>query len=297
MVFGEQRNLFGILSEPAELSSTDRSWETVILMLNVGTNYRIGPNRLYVKMARACAARGFRTLRFDFAGIGDSRNATRYTSARLYSKESTIEVQAAIDCLAELGCKRFILTGLCSGAYAAFQSALADPRVGGLILLNPRRLEWKVGETLQSAMQVSYKSTHYYKKALFDLDVYKRILFGQVDLRGIAGRMGMLMLARVKRLAARLSQSPPDEEDVLANAKLLCSQGKDLLLIMGAEDDGRDYIEFHFGVRGKNMRNTPHFKMCVLEGADHTFSISSSQQTVISLIQQHLEQGKAPPGH
>jgi alpha-beta hydrolase superfamily lysophospholipase len=291
--FGAQHQLFGILAEPAQLSATDLRWETAVLLLNVGTNYRIGPNRLYVKMARSWAAQGYRTLRFDFAGIGDSRSETTFTSASLYSKESTVDVQAAIDGLAQRGCKRFIVMGICSGAYVAFQASLVEPRVTELILLNPRRLDWTQGETLQSAMQVSYKSTHFYKKALLDPDVYRRLLRGQVDVRGIAGRMGLLMAARLKRLALRFSQSQPGEQDVLANAKRLSSRGQNLLLIMGAEDDGRDYIEFHFGVRGKHMASDPGFEMAILEGVDHTFSNAYSQQTVVALIGQHLDRGQS----
>jgi len=289
LMFGVGHSLFGILSEPSQLSATDRRWETAILMLNVGTNHRVGPNRLYVKMARAWAEQGYSALRFDLAGIGDSSSSVGYTRARLYSKESTVDVRAAIDCLSQRGCKRFIVMGLCSGAYVAFQTALTEPRVSGQILMNPRRLEWKEGETLQSAMQVSYKSTHFYKKALMDFRTYSRILHGRVDLRGIASRMSMLFKARLKRTLNNIFRIAPDEDDVLSNAKLLCSKGTDTLMIIGAEDDGRDYIEFHLGTHGKKMGRDPRFKMAIVDGSDHTFSNSDSQDTVIALVQQHLD--------
>jgi hypothetical protein len=179
--------------------------------------------------------------------------------------------------------------GLCSGAYVAFQTALAEPRVTGQILMNPRRLEWKEGETLQSAMQVSYKSTHFYKRALLDPDVYKRVLRGQVDVKGIVGRMLVLFNARLKRALNSTFQKDPAGEDVLANARLLSSKGTDTLMIIGAEDDGRDYIEFHLGVHGKRMGSDPHFKMNIVAGSDHTFSNSDSQDLVIAMVQQHLD--------
>lgn len=293
LMFGVGHNLFGILSEPTQLSDTDRRWETAILMLNVGTNHRVGPNRLYVKMARAWAEQGYSALRFDLAGIGDSSSSVGYTRARLYSKESTFDVRAAIDCLSQRGCKRFIVMGLCSGAYVAFQTALTEPRVSGQILMNPRRLEWKEGETLQSAMQVSYKSTHFYKKALMDFRTYSRILRGQVDLRGIASRMNMLFTARIKRTVRNIFRIAPDEDDVLSNVKLLCSKGTDTLMIIGAEDDGRDYIEFHLGELGKKVGIDPCFKMAIVEGSDHTFSNVDSQDTVTSLVYRHLDQAKS----
>ena len=293
LIFGGENKLFGILAEPAQLSTGDGRSETAILMLNVGTNHRVGPNRLYVKMARSWAAQGYRVFRFDLAGIGDSRSAAGYASNRLYSKGSTVDVQSAIDCLAERGCKNFVVMGLCSGAYVAFQTALIDPRVSGQILMNPRRLEWKVGETLQSAMQISYKSTHFYKRALLDRKVYTRLLRNEVDVKGIAGRILVLMKARLHRNVNRLLGRVPNEADVLANVKHLSAQGISTLMIIGAEDDGRDYIEFHLGTRGSQMRGDPHFKMVFVEGSDHTFSNADSQVKVIEIVQDHLNKAEA----
>jgi pimeloyl-ACP methyl ester carboxylesterase len=281
--------LFGILAQPAQTSVEKAQTQTAILMLNVGTNHRVGPNRLYVKMARSWAARGYGVLRFDLAGIGDSRTAAGYSSDRLYSKGSTMDVQSAIDCLARHGYKRFVVMGLCSGAYVAFQTAMADARVSGQILMNPRRLEWKEGETLQSAMQISYKSTYYYKRALLDLSVYRRLLRNEIDVRGIAGRIGVLIHARIQRAVSRLLRNAPNEDDVLANIRQLSAKGTDTLMIIGAEDDGLDYIEFQLGSKGSRMRGDPHFKMAFVEGSDHTFSNSDSQNLVINIVQQHLD--------
>lgn len=289
LIFGPEENLFGILAQPAQLSTHSPKNETAILMLNVGTNHRVGPNRLYVKMARSWAARGYGVLRFDLAGIGDSRSAAGYSSDRLYSKGSTLDVQSAIDCLVGQGYKRFVVMGLCSGAYVAFQTALADLRVTGQILMNPRRLEWKEGETLQSAMQISYKSTHYYKRALLDVSVYRRLLRNEIDVRGIAGRIRVLIQARIARAVTRLLSRSPGEEDVLANLKLLSAKGTDTLMIIGAEDDGLDYIEFHLGSKGSRMLGIPHFKMAFVDGSDHTFSNSDSQKLVIKIVQEHLD--------
>ena len=185
--------------------------------------------------------------------------------------------------------------GLCSGAYVAFQTALADPRVTGQILMNPRRLEWKEGETLQSAMQISYKSTHYYKRALLDLSVYQRLLRNEIDVRGIAGRISVLIQARIKRAITRLVRIALDEEDVLANVRQLSAKGTDTLMIIGAEDDGLDYIEFQLGAKGSRMRGDPRFKMAFVEGSDHTFSNSDSQKLVINIVQEHLD--RVIPSH
>lgn len=289
LLFGHEHGLFGVLAEPAELDAADGRAETAILMLNVGTNHRVGPNRLYVKMARAWAARGYRSLRFDLAGIGDSRSAAGYANTRLYSKGSTVDVGAAIERLSGLGVRRFILVGLCSGAYVAFQTALADPRVTGLVLINPRRLDWGEGETLQSAMQRSYKSSHFYKRAMFEVETYKRLFKGDIDVLGIAGRLATLTRVRASRAARRLLGQAPDEENVLANMRLLSERGTDILLIVAEEDDGLDYLEYHIGQRGKLMNGQPNFRMLMVAGADHTLSQTESQQHVIEAVREHLD--------
>jgi alpha-beta hydrolase superfamily lysophospholipase len=289
LLFGHEHGLFGILAEPEVLDDAGGRAETAILMLNVGTNHRVGPNRLYVKMARAWAARGYRSLRFDLAGIGDSRSAAGYANTRLYSKGSTVDVGAAIERLSGLGVQRFILVGLCSGAYVAFQTALADPRVTGLVLINPRRLDWSEGETLQSAMQRSYKSSHFYRRAMFEPATYKRLLKGDIDVRGIAGRLATLTRVRAARAARRLLGQAPGEENVLANMRLLSERGTDILLIVAEEDDGLDYLEYHIGPRGRHMSGQPNFRMLMVAGADHTLSQTESQQHVIEAVREHLD--------
>lgn len=290
---GDRHGLFGILAEPEDLAGSQGRSDTAILMINVGTNHRVGPNRLYVKMARAWAARGYRSLRFDLAGIGDSRTAAGYASTRLYSKASTVDVGAAIARLSELGVRRFILVGLCSGAYVAFQTALADPRVTGLVLINPRRLDWQEGETLQSAMQRSYKSSHYYRRAMLQPATYGRLLKGEIDVRGIAGRLAALTRVRAQRATRRLLGHAPAEENVLANMRLLSQRGTDILLIVAESDDGLDYLEYHIGPRGKLMASQPNFRMLMVAGADHTLSQTESQKTVIEAVRAHLDDRSA----
>lgn len=66
-VFGSANPLVGIITHP----EIDVGLPTVIL-LNAGLIHRIGPNRVYVRLARHLAGLGFQVLRFDLSGIGDS---------------------------------------------------------------------------------------------------------------------------------------------------------------------------------------------------------------------------------
>jgi pimeloyl-ACP methyl ester carboxylesterase len=299
VTFGTARALFGVLTEPAQLPDANRHCDTAILMLNVGGNYRIGPNRIHVKIARSMAAAGYRAFRLDLTGIGDSHAGAAFCMNNLYAKDSSADVRAAIDCLAAKGCKNFYLMGICSGSYVAFQTALVEPRVAGQILMNSRLLEWRddrEGDSWQASMQIGYKSTDFYLRALLRPDVYRRLLLGEINVNGIAKRFKTIIEARLERALNHLLRrsTPEDEQEgVLGKMKKLSERGTDTLVISAAEDDGRDYLEFHLGRRGSRMKGSPNFRMLLVEDCDHTFSSEQSQQFVINAMQEHLQRRAA----
>jgi alpha-beta hydrolase superfamily lysophospholipase len=288
---GAAPKLFGILTEPDPGQEPPGCSDTAILMLNVAGNYRIGPNRIYVHIARELARTGCRALRFDLAGLGDSRHAEGFQAAHLYSKDSTPEVRAAVDFLSAQGCKKFYLLGICSGSFVAFQAALADTRVTGQILMNSRLLEWREANpdgTWQDAMLQSYKSVAFYRRHLLDWRVYKRILQGDVDVAGIANRVRVLIGARLSRALAATFRKNSFVHGPLHKVQQLSGRGTDTLLIVNADDDGRDYLEFHFGAGGKYLQDDCRFQMFFIANSDHTFSDQHGQKSVISKLKDYL---------
>lgn len=130
ITFGSTATLLGIVTTPAE----PRVDLPGVLLLNAGLLHRVGPNRLNVELARSLADRGFTSLRFDMAGIGDSELAT---GSVLDIERSRQDVVEAMDGLAASdGLERFVLIGLCTGAYNAFRAALVDERVIGAVLID-----------------------------------------------------------------------------------------------------------------------------------------------------------------
>jgi pimeloyl-ACP methyl ester carboxylesterase len=293
--FGADGDLFGVLARPAVSSRGPRA-DSAIVLLNVGGNYRIGPNRVYVKLARELGAAGYRVLRMDVAGVGDSRVQDDFTADCMYRDRATADVKAAIDMLGQRGCSRIFLMGICSGSYLAFQTALQDERVAGQVIVNARLLEWDAEKDgpWQASMRQYYKSTRYYRQALLRGDVYARLLRGEVDVRGIARRFIDLARARVRRLADRLLGRPP-QEGVLAKMKHACSRGVDTLVAMSEEDDGLDYMQFHLGSGGAKMRGHAGFRMVLIPGADHTFSTVASQRALVRVLREHLDSRHEPP--
>jgi pimeloyl-ACP methyl ester carboxylesterase len=123
--FGQSGNLAGIITEPATACGPD------VIVLNTGLTHKIGSFRTTVDLARTLAASGFRTLRFDISGHGDSR----VRPARRAGEDGpVVDTQDAMDFLArEYGARRFVLMGLCSGSDNAHRTSAADTRVVGAV--------------------------------------------------------------------------------------------------------------------------------------------------------------------
>jgi pimeloyl-ACP methyl ester carboxylesterase len=300
LAFGRGSALFGILAEPVAAAAHLPAARTGVLMLNVGGHYRIGPGRIYVNLARSLAAAGYRALRFDVTGYGDSGAHPNAGNTTLYEQDCAGDIDAAIDGLMHRGCTRIVLLGICTGAYLAFQTALIDPRVNVQVLLNTLRLERRLvvaGSSGSASIQVSHKhaSTYFYYRALLNIETYRKLLRGKVDLRGIAGQFLGVIGARVRRATQRLLHQTPDEHDVMAQMKRLAARGTRTLVIVAAGDPARNYMELHLGRNGSAMRGVPQFRFAVVEGTDHTLADGVSQRRVIELVRQQLDQSADEP--
>ena len=125
VVFGADHHLIGILTMPKR--DAFRAQLPAVLMSNVGLNHRVGPFRLWVEVARALAAQGVASLRFDSSGLGDSRQRIGTLDDR--SRLALDMKEALSHALQKSGCKGATVIGLCSGTDAAHEIAVADPRV------------------------------------------------------------------------------------------------------------------------------------------------------------------------
>lgn len=130
--FGPNKSLLGILTEPAAAKLIEGS--PVAVILNAGITHRVGPFRLHVHLSRALAAMGFRILRVDLSGLGDSRIRAGKLDTEQRTTADVKDAFAAIE--AKLGIKQFVLIGLCSGAYNSHRVSVADERVVGAVFLD-----------------------------------------------------------------------------------------------------------------------------------------------------------------
>lgn len=193
--FGAGNGLAGILSTSRDAPPG----LPFVVIVNAGIIHRVGPNRLYVDVARAVAALGFPVLRFDLAGLGDSE-ANRTEASLLES--ALLDVHTAFDYLASThGATTFLAFGLCSGANYALLTAFREPRVIGVLVIDPT-----VTRTRRSVMV-------HYARRLRNLSTLRSMLtLSHPKFLQRIDRLRSLAVARAAQGQSGQNAEPPREE-------------------------------------------------------------------------------------
>lgn len=131
--FGESGRLLGILTLPTS-PTRDANGLPVFVFLSAGLLHRVGPYRLHVRLGRELARMGFSSLRVDLAGMGDSPPRSGLTHRQSITADFA-EIRGVLD--SRLDRRPLVLAGLCTGADNVTWLALEEPRVVGMILLDP----------------------------------------------------------------------------------------------------------------------------------------------------------------
>ena len=293
--------LHGILCEPAagpaatngDAGNGKPARRRAVVMLNAGAIRRVGPNRLYVEMARAWAAHGLSSLRVDLSGLGDS-DGEDPVGARLYAMVSVPEAQAAVRYLRDnRGFTRAAVLGLCSGAFVSFHAALADTAIDRTVLINPQLFFWKEGTSLDVTRRATYQASQYYWQSMWKRESWAKLLRGDVDLPRVARLLGA-RVADVARdqVSPILEKVRAPRDEVLTAFRATIARGIDTYLVFCSGDPGLDNIQGHLG-RGLRRLGAPgprdgRVKMDIVEGPDHTFTPLWSHARLMELLARHL---------
>jgi pimeloyl-ACP methyl ester carboxylesterase len=132
VLLGERHSLVSVIARPRVARNIDLP---AVVILNTGIVHRVGHHRMYVTLSRILAARGYTVVRFDQSGLGDSGPRSDHLPPLAGGLADIREVLDALEKAQQIS--RFILTGLCSGADQAVLYGHADPRVVGLIIMDP----------------------------------------------------------------------------------------------------------------------------------------------------------------
>jgi alpha-beta hydrolase superfamily lysophospholipase len=267
--------LFGVLTEPVDSASSNLG----AVLLNAGAIRRIGPNRMWVEMARNWAARGVPSLRLDLEGLGDSDgDDTRFADvAELYIPQLVDQVQIAMDVLEAQGtAQRFVLVGLCSGAYWSFHAAARDERVAAAFMLNPRTLFWDAAQ----------ETVRYLRRGLLKPASWRMVAKGEVAPSRVAEVIRRTPGSVFKRGIGRMRRrGTADQLDLVLD--VLRDDGKQLLFLFSENEPLHEELER----QGRLPRNErwPNIKLELIPGRDHTLRPLYSQERAHEALDRALD--------
>jgi exosortase A-associated hydrolase 1 len=271
--------MLGILTNTGEPASLG-----VVIVVG-GPQYRVGSHRQFLLLSRMLAAAGYPTLRFDYRGMGDS------SGGQPNFEEVGPDIAAAIDALVanSPGMRQVVLWGLCDAASASllYYRETRDPRVAGLVLLNP----WVRSAAMLARTQVK----HYYLKRLFQREFWRKLLSGKLGVgRAISGFRDNLRLATARPEPRSATQAP--FQDRMAEA-FQQFPGKLMLILSGDDYTAKEFLEC---VRSSSAWSgvLSHLGLTRvdIEDADHTFSSSAWRQEVEQATLAWLRQLPPIPG-
>ena len=259
------QDMLGIVSLPAP--GTPQQTTGVVVVVG-GAQYRVGSHRQFVQLARFLAAAGYPVLRFDFPGMGDSPGDP------VPFEDTAPHIAAAIDALSGryTGVGKVVLWGLCDGASASllYMQAKRDPRVAGMVLLNP----WVRSDAGLARAQVK----HYYRQRLMEPDFWRKLAAGGVGWQALRSLGSNLRTMRQKTPKTLTFQ------ELMAHGwKAL--EGKIMLILSERDLTAQEFVEHaktHPAWRG--LLSRPGVTQHAVRGADHTFSSTSAQREVEALV-------------
>ncbi len=246
--------------------------DTGLLVVVGGPQVRAGSHRHFVQLARHLAAHGHAVLRFDVRGMGDS-SGTPGGFEHLHD-----DIAAAVSELLRRRpeVRRVVLWGLCDGASAAllYLQQTRDPRIGGLVLLNP----WvRSPETLARATL-----RHYYLHRLMQAGFWRKLFGGSVGRAAVRGWWQNFQTARQRVRRARGSEGLPFAARMAEGWRGF--QGP-ILLVLSSDDVTAHEFADHAGSDShwRGALATPQLRRVDLTGADHTFSNPETGPQVLTL--------------
>ena len=256
--FGPRGSLLGILTVPA----APRPAAPAVIFINSGLIHRVGPNRLYVTIARRLADLGFPSLRFDVSGIGDSVIPGGDMPA---SERVQRDIRLVMDVIEEtLGCDHFVLMGLCFGAFSAHAAAVLDERVAGCI-----QLDGYVYPTL------GYYLRHYGRRVAQIgpwVRFLKRVMKPKSEVQG--------SLEDETFFGAEL---PPKHVFARELAALVERETQLLFVFTGGEPQSVNYArQLHDCVPGIDLDR--HATVRLFPEADHTFTFAAHRSQLVELV-------------
>ena len=281
--FGPDRRLFGVLCRPR-----DSTPGTVVLLGNAGHDPHYASARHAVTLSRKLAARGMASLRLDYAGLGDSIGPAgkERMLSHVFAVDRGPDVSAAVDALQGLGYRHFGIEGLCSGAFHAFRTALAEPRISTVLVVNLPFFTLPAGNVLGYLEQKDRSPGEYLAKLLRSR-TWATLLSGKVDYYGIfVGQLGRLRASVKARLLGLARRVGLLREQSFAKQAMteLAKRGTTTLFLFSPGEEAEGAFALEFGPTGDGLAAHKGAAMQVIPGMDHHLTAAAGRVAAEALM-------------
>jgi len=298
--------LYGIAHIP---DAEKKLGKIAVNLLNPGIKYRVAPNRLNVKIARALCSLGYLVFRFDPEGIGDSEGDLPdnilvpdifETIQKGHLVQSIIEINRYI--IENYEIQRLILIGNCGGAITALMVSSQDPSVYKLCLIDtPINLRTSRMSFADKVVEGGNRSEILFKtyiKKLYSFEAWKRLFLKQSDFKAIRKLLGF----RLKKLTLK----DKCETKTCNEIQSLCDKGIlneyffscfdhtmneeiPILFILAGNDSGTEFFLTYFqnSYLQETVSQEKREKLVdifTIENANHVYSQIEWQKALINKI-------------
>lgn len=259
-----------------------------VVVCSVGANPNAGHGRGAVHLSRCLAVSGIWSMRFDFAGIGESGGEDYVDLAHLYDPARVAETRAVLDWLCSVGHQRFVLVGICSGAFQAMQAGLADRRVEGLVLANQMFYgTWQAGGLGGWQRRREARASRARRQADDSP--------GHVTARSPASRMPRYrhLLQLSLQVALRLEWLLVEASRLIGlgtprrRFRALAARGARTVVLVSENDDALILLETHFGPGVRGLAGSQGVEVLVTPPSDHSLGMAAAQHLLLTTVK-HL---------
>jgi alpha/beta superfamily hydrolase len=247
--FGPDKRLFGMLCRP------DRDdGEIAVIIGNAGRDPHYGNAGFGTEFARQLAGAGVASLRIDFAGLGDSIGpfGKENVLTHVLERDRTEDIGAAIDLMAQLGYRVFVVHGICAGAYHAFHAALADSRIGMILLVDMPVFTWMAGDAVELVKRKALRPGHYVLK-LASRKFWGKLFRRELDIGGILGAQMERLGGQIRGIALAAMGVLQPETFAQQALGTLSKRGVKTLFLYQPDNGGLEMFEENFGAKGSGL--------------------------------------------
>ena len=261
---------------------------TWLILLTGRAVRHIGPNRIWVRMARELALKGIASLRLDGRSVGDSDGEGNglMPNEEYYQEHIYDDIENVMEIATAQGAKQFLMTGICSGATASYQIAWRRSDVRAIVLLNLLQLRHDKEDDQSALFQQVLKFARR-KDLWLNPDSYRRLLKGKlppnIKHALLSGAAVMAPLRKIASLAKRATKpNGKGESYIVRGFNDLAKKPVEIDIFLSDGDLSVNFIERHFGAdfskldRGIRVHRVYH--------ADHTLRPLHSQEHFFEVL-------------